>query len=89
MTQKMTSEEIEQRLNKMSEEVYSTGYLAGIKSVLPFVKDLQDRAEKLTSSLEDYLRTNDPNYEQTLEEVAKEVSEKTEELRKIKENEKS
>ena len=42
MSDKMSKEEIEQRLNSMSEELFSSGYLAGIKSVLPHVINLQE-----------------------------------------------
>ena len=47
MTQKMTQAEIEERLQKMSEEVFSSGYLAGLKSVLPFAQEVQTTSSKL------------------------------------------
>ena len=89
MTQKMTQAEIEERLQKMSEEVFSSGYLAGLKSVLPFAKEVQQTSNRLVESLSDYLRKHDPSFEKSLEDIAKEVSEKTEELRQLKENEKT
>ena len=89
MSDKMSKEEIEQRLNSMSEELFSSGYLAGIKSVLPHVINLQENVTRLQTSLEDYLQSHDPNHGNPLEDIAKEVSAKTEELRQLKENEKT
>lgn len=89
MNQKMTQAEIEERLQKMSEEVFSSGYLAGLKSVLPFAQEVQTTSSKLVESLTEYLRKNDPSFEKSLEDIAKEVSAKTEELRQLKENEKT
>ena len=87
MTDKMTPEEIEQRLNKMSEELFSSGYIAGLKSVLPYVKQFQTSVDNLVNNVDKYLRENDPDYEESLEELAQKVSEKTDQLRKLKEDE--
>ena len=84
MSDKMSKEEIEQRLNSMSEELFSSGYLAGIKSVLPHVINLQENVTRLQTSLEDYLQSHDPNYGKPLEEIAKEAQDHTEELRQSK-----
>ena len=80
----MSKEEIEQRLNSMSEELFSSGYLAGIKSVLPHVINLQENVTRLQTSLEDYLQSHDPNHGKPLEEIAKEAQDHTEELRQSK-----
>ena len=80
----MSKEEIEQRLNSMSEELFSSGYLAGIKSVLPHVVSLQENVTRLQTSLEDYLKSPDPNHGKPLEEIAKEAQDHTEELRQSK-----
>ena len=84
MSDKMSKEEIEQRLNSMSEELFSSGYLAGIKSVLPHVINLQENVTRLQTSLEDYLQSHDPNHCKPLEEIAKEAQDHTEELRQSK-----
>ena len=84
MSDKMSKEEIEQRLNSMSEELFSSGYLAGIKSVLPHVINLQENVTRLQTSLEDYLQSHDPNHGKPLEEIAKEAQNHTEELRQSK-----
>lgn len=84
MSDKMSKEEIEQRLNSMSEELFSSGYLAGIKSVLPHVINLQENVTRLQTSLEDYLQSHDPNHGKPLEEIAKEAQDHTEELRQSK-----
>ena len=83
----MTKEEIEQRLNKMSEEIFSSGYLAGLKSVLPFVTQINNLTTDLSVKLDSYLKENDPEYDKPMEEIAKELSDNTEELRKLKEDE--
>lgn len=89
MTEKMTTEEIEQRLNKMSEELFASGYIAGLKSVLPFVQQFQTSVNSLVNNIDNYLKENDPDYEVSLEELAQEVSQKADKLRKLKEDEKS
>lgn len=83
----MTKEEIEQRLNKMSEEIFSSGYLAGLKSVLPFVTQINNLTTDLSVKLDSYLKENDSEYGKPMEEIAKELSDNTEELRKLKEDE--
>ena len=84
MSDKMSKEEIEQRLNSMSEELFSSGYLAGIKSVLPHVINLQENVTRLQTSLKDYLQSHDPNHGKPLEDIAKEAQDHTEELRQSK-----
>lgn len=88
---KMSKEEIEKRLNTMSEDIFNTGYLAGLKSILPFVQDIKESMTRLSTNIEEHLVKNDPSYKKDAspEELAKETQQATEQLRELKENENS